>query len=103
VDEPVPPKPTESEVVPMTEPDELPKRSELAMVEMARFVEVACCKEELPRTVREPLALSVPPTFKREAMVVEPMWYEEPVVVAPPAMVRPPVPVPLPIVELASE
>ena len=71
--EPVPPKPTETVEVPMTLPWPLPKRMEFAMVEMARLVVVACWREELPRTVSVPLALRAPPTFKRDAMVVEPM------------------------------
>ena len=98
--EPVPPKPTETVVVPMTLPWPFPKRMEFAMVEMARLVVVACWREELPRTVRVPLALRAPPTLRRDAIVVEPMWYEEPVVVAPPLMVSPPAWVPEPMVEV---
>lgn len=103
------------------------------MVEIARLVVVAWevvalpmrtrlePKETAPATFRreemvvEPLTASAevvaafterkPPlvALKTEAMVVEPVRYEEPVVVAPPEMVRPPIWEPEPIVDDACE
>ena len=101
--EPVPPKEVERVVVPMTEPEEFANRSEEAIEVIARLVVVACCSEELPRTVKVPFALRAPETLSKLAIVVEPVRYEVPVVVAPPLIVRPPACVPFPIVEEANE
>jgi hypothetical protein len=81
--EPVPPRLTATVVVPMTEPLELVKRSELVMFAIARFVVVAACALKLPATV------------------VELFTKSEPVVVAPPLIVSPVMAVPPPIVEEA--
>ena len=48
----------------------------------ARFVEVAPLSEVAPKTVRLPLALSAPPTFKSDASVVEPVTANVPLEVA---------------------
>lgn len=58
--EPVPPKPTETVVVPMTEPFPLVKRREFAMLEIANVVEVADEVVALPVTINVPFTVELP-------------------------------------------
>jgi hypothetical protein len=64
--EPVPPNATEMEVVPMTLPCAFAKRSEEAMVEMAKVVEVALDVVALPVTMKVPFTVE-------EALVMRPL------------------------------
>jgi len=71
--EPVPPKPTETVVVPMTPPVELVKRSEFWIDEMANVVDVALDVVAFPVTMSVPLIVELP-LVRRPA--VKPMVVE---------------------------
>lgn len=85
VELPTPTNPAEVTVVVPVEPNAAVLAN---MLPAKRLVEVAACSEELPKTVRAPLALSAPPTLRTEEIVEEPVTASA-VVVAPTAVSPP--------------
>ena len=73
---------------PPNDADVLKRLVEEEMLEN-KVEEVACWKEELPKTVRVPFAESAPPTVSTLESVVEPVTAKVPEVVAP-VVVSPP-------------